>query len=90
LVAWVYRLLGLRQRPLVVRLAWTVVVPVAATLLLVDPLGDIVGVDTPVLTNLLVAATTAVRWVGFGLTFEAFPKPTLSPAAVAGEENHTP
>lgn len=61
--------LRLRERPSVVRLGVTVVLPLAATLVLIDPLGDS-ATGTSMAVSLVVGAAAIIRWVMFGLVSE--------------------
>lgn len=64
--------LRLRERPAIVRLAATVAVPLATTLLLIDPLGDR-ATETPMAVTTVIGATAVIRWLVFGLVSEMLP-----------------
>jgi membrane protein DedA with SNARE-associated domain len=72
LVAWLYGALGARRWPVIARLVVAAAMPLALTLSLVDPIGDIGGASTDTATNLIIGATTAIRWLTFAVFFEAF------------------
>lgn len=71
-IAGLCEALHLRARPLGARLAVTVLVPLAITLLLVEPLGDR-ATETPLSANLVISVTAAIRWIVFGFILEVLP-----------------
>ncbi len=63
----------LDRLPLVGRLIVTAALPLAATLLLLDPLTDISRVGLPATDAVALSAVTALRWAAFALVFEWLP-----------------
>ena len=75
LLSWAYRALLIRGAPWYAR-AVAVGLPIAAMLITVDPLGDLLGTGTSISGALTTLAVNIARWLTFIAVFELMPHPS--------------